>query len=156
MFIHTFGAQASPLWWSQRWEWRTSAPWTGRTPGDTRGCFSAGTTLQPPARRQMQLHDSWPHLPEPLDVSIKRQRQREHDRCQQDHKVALREDVTGADCSTGQNMETGNVSGFVCFFKWRFHCLYLLKWVWDTWTIFCKPPGILWNTLVSVSPVVML
>lgn len=30
------------LWWPQQWEWRRSAPSTGRTPGDTQWCTLNG------------------------------------------------------------------------------------------------------------------
>lgn len=113
------------------------------------------TYFQPPGRWQTRPCDSRPHLPEPLDVSIKRQRQREHDRRQQDHKLALRKDVTWAHCSAGRNVESGNVYVFVCFLS--SHVFIVDSFESESEILkLCEPPGILWNTLVRVSPVVML
>lgn len=71
ILIHTFESLELMLWWLQWWGWQASAPLTGRTPGNTRGCFTDSFEITTP---HWQLCNNQPYLPELLYVSIKRQR----------------------------------------------------------------------------------
>lgn len=161
MFIHTFGAQRWLLGWSQWWGWKVWEPLIERTPGDTHGCFKC---LKPPTEWDMQLCN---RLTLPSQVSLCFDKETAAGWAQSLLARSQSAALQGCDRDQLQH-NTFTTQHFTVYLSniWKYfmhsecfhfiHCLQLLDWIWDTYPLFCIPPGILWNTLVSVSPVVML
>lgn len=167
MFIHTFGVQRWLLGWSRWWGWKVSEPLIERTPGDTHGCLKC---LEPPTEWDTQLCN---RLTLPSQVSLRFDKETAAgwtqsllagsqsdalpgcDRDQLQHNIFTTQHFT-VTFSNIWKYFMQSVFQTVFQFMSFIHCLQPLDWIWDTYPLFCIPPGILWNTLVSVSPVVML